>query len=380
MNSILSEDQVIEHEFDIKTLFSSLKFKKREFLNELGQELNLELSAQSLWEYPNIESYAEYVAEQLGLIENRNSCIQHDRLQKQEPIAIIGMGCRFPGEVHTVNDFWQLMISGKDPITEVPPSRWDINEFYDANYHTTGKMNTRFGGFLDNVNQFDASFFNISPKEAEQMDPQQRLFLEVSWQAIEQSALSPAKLNHSTTGVFVGVSMHDYERLLAKAGIENRTGAYSNLGNAISAIGARLSYFLGLNGPSFAIDTACSSSMSALYQACLSLRSGDCDLAITGGVNLILDPDPTIGFSKAHMMAPDGRCKTFDEKADGYVRSEGCAVVILKPLENAIEDGNQIFAVIKSSVANQDGASSGLTAPNMLAQKQMLLDGLYCAI
>ncbi|MFI4919816.1 MAG: type I polyketide synthase, partial [Legionellales bacterium] len=371
----LSSDMI-----DPKEPFSSFRFNKSAFLKSLSKTFKLPLETQILWEYPHIEELALYFAEHLGLTNSqKDEYIHHDNLNKQDPIAIIGIGCRFPGQVNNSDDFWALMLSGTDPITEVPASRWNINEWYDENYKVQDKMNSRFGGFLNDIDTFDASFFNISAKEALYMDPQQRLFLEVAWQAIENAALKPEKLEHTSTGVFVGVSMHDYERLILKSGSSNQISAYNNLGASSSAIGARLSYFLGLNGPSFAIDTACSSSMSALYQACMSLRSEDCDLALAGGVNLILDPDPTIGYSKAHMMAPDGRCKTFDKEADGYVRSEGCGVVILKKLDKAVADGNRIYAVIRSTMANQDGASNGITAPNMLAQKQMLKDALYCA-
>ncbi|MFI4962439.1 MAG: SDR family NAD(P)-dependent oxidoreductase, partial [Legionellales bacterium] len=373
-------DPIPPDDIDTKASFARYSFNKTQFLNELELKFGLKLDLQLLWEYPNLDSFSRYIAEKLGIIEAVSvDLIQHDNLHYQEPIALIGMGCRFPGGVRNISDFWQLLLSGTDPISEVPPSRWDINQYYDEDSNRPGKMNSRFGGFLQDIDCFDAAFFNISPKEAVNMDPQQRLFLEVAYQAIEQAALKPEKLEHSSTGVFVGVSMHDYELLRAKSDQEQDIGAYSNLGAASSAIGARLSYFLGLNGPSFAIDTACSSSMSALYQACMSLRSGDCDLALAGGVNVILDPDPTISYSKAHMLSPDGRCKTFDEKANGYVRSEGCGVVILKPLAKAIADGDTIYAVIKSTLANQDGASNGLTAPNMFAQKQILEDALYCA-
>ena len=335
---------------------------------------------QSIWEYPRIVDFASHIAEQLNKHPKKHDVfIKHEHLQKQAPIAIIGMGCRFPGNINDVETFWNYMLSGQDPITEVPDTRWNVNKLYDEDYQKPGKMSTRYGGFLTSVDCFDANFFNISPKEAKQMDPQQRLFLEVAWQAIEHAALNPEDLERSSTGVFVGVSMHDYEHLQAQTNGYEQVNAYSNLGTASSSVGARLSYFLGLNGPSFAIDTACSSSMAALYQASLCLRSGDCDMAFVGGVNLILSPEPSIGYSQAHMLAPDGHCKTFDEQADGYVRSEGCGVILLKRLDSALADGDRIYAVIRSTVANQDGASSGITAPNMLAQKQMLLDGLFCA-
>ena len=360
---------------DNKLPFTTFKFSKTQFLLALGQKYNLDLKLQTLWEYPHINEYAQYIVDLLNNKQSlKTSFIPNDKLQVHEPVAIIGLGCRFPGGANNPAEFWQLLCSDLDPITEVPPNRWLKDKI-----PSLPKKAPWFGGFIDDVDLFDAPFFNINPKEAQQMDPQQRLFLEVAWQAMEHAALIPEQLKCSNTGVFVGVSMHDYERLASKLLGDNKINEYSNLGIASSSINGRLSYFMGLNGPSFAIDTACSSSLAALYQACLSLRSGDCDLAFSGGVNLILDPDPTIGYSQAHMLSADGRCKTFDAKADGYVRSEGCGVVILKRLSNALEDGDTVFAVIRSTVANQDGASNGLTAPNMLAQKQMLLNALYRA-
>ncbi|NJO48507.1 MAG: type I polyketide synthase [Leptolyngbyaceae cyanobacterium RM2_2_4] len=256
--------------------------------------------------------------------------------------------------------------------------RWDVDRVYNAEAVCAGKMNTRWGGFLDAIDQFDAEFFGILPREAEQIDPQQRLLLEVAWEALEHAGLAPDQLADSQTGVFVGISNSDYARLLARNTAWDATliNAYSGTGNALSIAANRLSYALNLKGPSFAIDTACSSSLVAVHLACQSLLNRECNLALTGGVNLLLSPDLTITFSQAQMMAADGRCKTFDAAADGYVRSEGCGVVVLKRLSDALRDGDTVLAVVRGSAVNQDGRSNGLTAPHGLAQQAVIAQAL----
>ena len=293
---------------------------------------------------------------------------------KTEPIAIVGMGCRFPGGASNPAAYWQLLRDGVDAVREVPPDRWDIDALYDQNPAAAGKMNTRWAGFLEGVDQFDPGFFGISPREAATMDPQQRLLLEVAWEALEHAGLPPEQLSGSATGVFVGVCGSDYARF--QFGDLTHIDAYSGLGSAHSIIANRLSYLLNLQGPSLAIDTACSSSLVAVHLACQSLRAGECNLALAGGVNLILTPEVTVMFSRARMMAADGRCKTFDARADGYVRGEGCGVVVLKRLSDAVRDGDPILALIRGSAVNQDGRSNGLTAPNLMAQQAVLRQAL----
>ncbi len=288
-------------------------------------------------------------------------------------LAIIGLGCRFPG-ANNPEAFWQLLRDGKDAITEVPPERWDINAFYDPNLKSPGKMNTRWGGFLEQVDLFDPHFFGISPREAERMDPQQRLLLEVSWEALENAGIAPEQLAGSQTGVFFGISNNDYSRLQSKTPAD--VDAYTVISNADSIAANRLSYVLDLRGPSLIVDTACSSSLVALHQAYQSLRLEECNMAIVGGVNLILSPELTISFSQARMMAADGRCKTFAADADGYVRGEGCGVVILKRLSDALRDNDNILALIRGSAINQDGRSNGLTAPNGPAQQAVIRQAL----
>jgi acyl transferase domain-containing protein/surfactin synthase thioesterase subunit len=291
-----------------------------------------------------------------------------------EPIAIIGVGCRFPGAKNP-EAFWQLLCNGVDAITEVPADRWDIDALYDPNPGSSGKMNTRWGGFLEQVDQFDAQFFGIAPREAVYIDPQQRLLLEVAWEALENAGQVVEQLARSSTGVFIGIGNYDYCRLLANRDLA-QINAYMGTGNALSVAANRLSYLFDFRGPSMAIDTACSSSLVAAHLACQSLRSGESNLCLVGGVNLILSPEPTITYSQARMLAPDGRCKTFDAKANGYVRGEGCGIVVLKRLSDALRDNDTILAVIKGSAINQDGQSNGLTAPNGPSQEVVIHQAL----
>lgn len=290
-----------------------------------------------------------------------------------EPIAIIGIGCRFPG-ANNPEAFWQLLHNGVDAIAQVPKDRWDIDSFYNPEPGTPGKMNTRWGGFLDQVDQFEPSFFGISPREVERMDPQQRLVLEVAWEALENAGLAPDKLAGSQTGVFVAIGNYDYCRLLAQD--LDLVNAYDGTGNTLCIAANRLSYILNLRGPSVVIETACSSSLVALHYACRSLLQGESNLCLVGGVSLMLSPEPTITYSHARMMAADGRCKTFDASADGYVRGEGCGVVVLKRLSDALRDNDNILAVVKGTAVNQDGQSNGLTAPNGPSQQVVIRQAL----
>ncbi len=287
-----------------------------------------------------------------------------------EPIAIIGMGCRFPGGAVDPASFWRQLRDGRDAVSEVPVSRWDPDEYYDPDPDAPGKMNTRWGGFLrDSVAAFDARFFGIMPREAASMDPQQRLLLEVAWEALEHAGQAPSSLNGSDTGVFTGISTNDYSRLWDRP---ESVDSYMSTGNAFSVAAGRLSYILGLHGPSLAVDTACSSSLVAVHLAVQSLRSGECRMALAAGVNLILSPLSTLALSHLRMMAADGRCKTFDAAADGFVRGEGCGVVVLKRLRDALGQGDNIMAVIRGTAVNQDGRSGGLTAPNGPAQEAVI--------
>ncbi len=292
-----------------------------------------------------------------------------------EPIAVVGVGCRFPGGADDPEAYWNLLMDGQDAITEVPADRWDIDALYDPDFQVPGKMSTRWGGFLDKIDQFDARLFGISPREAVAMDPQQRLLLEVTWQALERASIVPGSLSDSKTGVFVGVSATDYLSLQLRDGVGAIAGYHAS-GSAPSVAAGRLAYVLGLNGPALSVDTACSSSLVAVQLAIQSLRAGQCDLALGAGVNVILNPATTIALSKSQMMAPDGRCKAFSAAADGFVRSEGCGVVVLKRLSDAERDDDRIVGVIRGVAANQDGRSNGLTAPSGRAQEAVIADAL----
>lgn len=292
-----------------------------------------------------------------------------------EPVAIIGVGCRMPGGVDSPAAFWEVLAKGVDAIEEVPPSRWDADAFYDPRPDTPGKANTKWGGFVSNIDQFDAAFFGISPREAVGMDPQQRMLLEVSWEALEDACVRADLLNGSLTGVFAGLSTNDYAVLLSRYD-ETLGDAYSGTGLARSVASGRLSYFLGLRGPNLSIDTACSSSAVAIHLAAQSLRQGECRLALAGGVNAILVPQVTVTLSQAHMLSGDGRCKAFSESADGFVRSEGCGMLVLKRLSDALADGDRILGLVRGSATNHDGRSSGLTAPSGPSQEAVIRTAL----
>lgn len=287
-----------------------------------------------------------------------------------EPIAIIGMACRFPGGVTTPDEFWQLLRSGQDGISSVPTDRWS-----DA--FSKGYLNR--GGFIEGVDQFDAGLFHIAPREANYIDPQHRLLLEVSWEALENSGIDPQSLQQTQTGVFTGIFSHDYESYVVAAHPDREFDTYLPVGNSAAMAAGRIAYSLGLEGPAVSINTACSSSLVALHMAVKSLQQGESNLALVSGVNLMLTPDLTVAFGSAGMLASDGLCKTFDASADGYVRSEGCAVVVLKRLVDAQRHNDNILAIVKGSAINQDGASNGLTAPNGLAQEKVIQQALRSA-
>ena len=287
-----------------------------------------------------------------------------------ESVAIVGMACRFPGAPN-LEAFWRLLADGVDAITEVPPDRWDVDALFDPDPAAPGKIITRWGGFLPDVDRFDAAFFGISPREANHIDPQQRLIMEVAWEALEDAGIPPLDLAGSATGVFIATLATDYATDLFTA-YGDRVDAYSGTGTTTSLNSARVSYFLDLHGPSLTVDTACSGSLAAFQLACESLRRGDCTLALAGGVNLLLRPDGYLFFSKAGALSPDGRCKPFDARANGIVRSDGVGVLVLKLLARALADGDQVYALIVGSAINQDGRSTGVMAPNGKAQEELL--------
>jgi len=320
---------------------------------------------------PRPTDHAALLKRSLQAIDQLQAKLAAVERERTEPIAIVGIGCRFPlGE--TPAAFWETLRNGVDAVTEVPPERWDVDAFYDPDPDKPGKSYTRWGAFIRDVDRFDPAFFGVSPREAVSMDPQQRVLLEVTWQALEHAAIAPSSLAGSNTAVYVGITTQDYAVQLAEA-VGSRNGdAYTPSGTAHSVAGGRLSYVLGLHGPNVSVDTACSSSLVALHWALASLRNRESDVAIAGGVNLTLTPDGSVLTSRARMMSFDGHCKTFDASADGYVRGEGCGMLVLKRLSDARRDGDRVLALVRGSALNQDGRSSGLTAPNGLAQEAVI--------
>src|SRR5580704_9186233 len=298
-------------------------------------------------------------------LQSRLDAVERDR---SEPIAIVGLSCRFPGSKDP-EAFWRVLSEGVDTVKEVPNDRWDKDALSDPS--VPGKTPVFYGGFLDQVDLFDPAFFGISGRGAGSMDPQQRLLLEVAWEALENAGIAPTHLRGSSTGVFVGITTSDYGRL-AIANNSTELDVYAMTGGVLNVAAGRLSFVFGFQGPAMAVDTACSSSLVAVHLACRSLRDRECDLALEGGVNVILTPEPFNCFSKWGMLAPDGRCKAFDERADGFVRGEGCGVIALKRLSDALTAEDRVLAVIRGSAVNQDGASSGLTVPNGLAQQALV--------
>jgi acyl transferase domain-containing protein/acyl-CoA synthetase (AMP-forming)/AMP-acid ligase II/acyl carrier protein len=342
-------------------------------VGELERWVGRKLPATLAWEYPTVEALAGFLSADAGSDRSMTSPVGPTRGERSdraaEPIAIVGIGCRFPG-ANGPEGYWRLLIEGRDAVTEVPASRWKLEDFVSDDPSAPGKTRTRWGGFLEGIDQFDPHFFGISAREAARMDPQQRLLAEVAWEALEDAGLVPERLAGTPTGVFIGIATNDYGQL--QAGDFERIDAYTGTGNALSIAANRLSYLFDLRGPSLAVDTACSSSLVSVHQACTSLRQGECSLALAGGVNLILSPALAINFSKAGAMAPDGRCKAFDARANGYVRAEGAGIVVLKPLSRAVADGDPIYAVILGSAVNQDGRTNGLMAPNPHAQEAVI--------
>jgi acyl transferase domain-containing protein/acyl carrier protein len=347
-----------------------------ELRRRIEQGVGQKIPATLAMDYPRLSDVVDYLlGDVLGLSEQTptKSGAQPALVATtptDEPIAIVAVACRFPGAPDP-EAFWEVLSGGIDAIREVPEDRFDIDEFYDPDPETPGKIYTRFGGFLDGIDEFDPEFFGISPREAVWIEPQQRLMLETVWEGLERAGYSPGSLRGSRTGIFVGVAANEYAHLLSAESVD-KIEPYFITGNALNAVSGRVAFALGLEGPAVAVDTACSSSLVAVHQACQALHSGDCDLALAGGVNVLLSPVTVIAASRARMLSPVGRCKTFDATADGYVRSEGCGVLVLKRLSDAVRDGDRVCAVIPGSAVNQDGASSGLTVPNGGAQQRLI--------
>ncbi|WP_425395471.1 SDR family NAD(P)-dependent oxidoreductase [Aeoliella sp.] len=289
-----------------------------------------------------------------------------------EPIAIVGMSCRFAG-AQSLADYWLVIDQGTEAVSEVPPDRWDLEELYDPTGTQSGKMFTKWGGFVDGIDQFDPQFFGIAPREAARMDPQQRMLLEVAWEAMENGGIAADSLAGSKTGVYVGIGGADYSKVPSQfADYYHHIDAHVGTGNALSIAANRISYIFDFHGPSAAVDTACSSASLAIHLAVESLRRKECNAALAGGVNAIITPETTIAFSKARMLSPEGKCRPFDAGANGYVRGEGCGLVLLKRLADAQRDGDQVLAVIRATSVNQDGRTSGISAPNGQSQQECI--------
>ena len=350
-----------------------------ELRRHIEQGVGKQIPATLAMDYPRLSDVVDYLlGDVLGLSEQPSKSGPQlpaaVTTRTDEPIAIISVSCNFPGAPNP-EAFWEVLSGGVNAIREVPEDRFDIDEFYDPDPETPGKIYSRFGGYLDGIDGFDPEFFGVSPREAVWIDPQQRLMLETAWEGLERAGYSPAALRGSRTGIFVGVGANEYSHLLSANSVE-KIEPHFITGNALNAISGRVAFALGLEGPAVAVDTACSSSLVAVHQACQALHSGDCDMALAGGVNVLLSPMTSIAASRARMLSPVGRCKTFDASADGYVRSEGCGILVLKRLSDAVRDGDRVCAVIPSSAVNQDGASSGLTVPNGGAQQRLIATAL----
>ena len=306
----------------------------------------------------------------------RELAAENDSLKRQEPIAVVGLSCRFPGGGESPEEFWQLLARGGDAVGEIPRARWDVDRYYDADPDAPGRMYTRSGAFLDNVDAFDAAFFNITPREAEAMDPQQRVLLEMSWAALEDAALDTRKLRGSLTGVFLGLTNYDYIQAHIHSGDVTRITPHAGSGVMFSTAAGRLSYVYDFRGPCLTVDTACSSSLVALHLAMESLQRRESDLALAAGVNLLLSLDSYIALCKVKALATDGRSRAFSDDAGGYGRGEGCAVLVLKHLSDAQRHNDRILAVLRGAAVNHDGRSNGLTAPNGLAQQAVIRKAL----
>ena len=289
-----------------------------------------------------------------------------------EPIAIVGIGCRFPGRADDPEAFWKLLEAGVDAITEVPAERWDHRAFHDPDPSRPGKTYSRWGGFVEGIDRFDPHFFGISPREAARMDPQQRLLLEVAWEGLEDGGLSLERVSGTKAAVFVGISSFDYSLLETSFRDLGGIDVHSNTGGSLSIAANRISYCFDLRGPSASVDTACSSALVAVHLACQSIWRDGCSMALAGGVNALLLPDWYVGFSRMGMLSPEGRCRAFDARASGFVRSEGAGMVVLKPLSRALTDGDRVYAVIRGTAMNQDGRTAGMTVPSQDAQETLI--------
>lgn len=322
--------------------------------------------------------YRQLIQQALVRLEDLKRKLDASERARSEPVAIVGMGCRYPGGADTPGKFWDLLRSGRDAVAEIPPERWDVRAYYDPTSSQAGSVYTKHAALLDQrmIEEFDPQFFGIAPREAAAMDPQQRMLLEVCWEALEHAGVPALGLRGSAVGLYVGLCTDDYLHLHNNRNNPEHIDAYTSLGTARSIAVGRVSYVMGWEGPAVQLDTACSSALMAIHLACQSLRAGECELALAGAVNLQLSPVWTVGLCRLKALSPTGHCRAFDADADGFVRGEGCGIVMLKRLSDAERDGDRILAIVRGGAVNHDGRSGGLTVPNERAQQKLLAAAL----
>jgi thioester reductase-like protein len=342
-----------------------------DFKNRVAKALGVPLADTLAFDYPNLRRLEDYLWQLIQGSRTQKTCAKTAALTGS-PIAVVGMACRFPGGADSPERFWELLSNGVDAIGPMPPERWKVDDWWSADPDELGKFYTREGGFINEVDRFDHEFFRLSPREAALLDPQQRLALEVAWEALERAGENASALRDTGTGIFVGIGSQDYQQLLLDGAPPEGIEVYTGTGNTMAFAAGRIAHLLGVRGPALAVDTACSSSLVAVHLARQALDKGEADCAVALGVSLMLSPLAQVYLSRARALAPDGRCKSFDADADGYGRGEGCGAVVLKRLDDALRDGNPVLAVLAGSAVNHDGASSGLTVPNQQAQTELL--------